>query len=252
MKIIASFITAISTYSKIPMPQKVFKNEDLRYVFAFFPLVGVVIGLIVTGGWYLLCSYDFNLIIRSCFILAVPLLITGGIHVDGYMDTRDALGSYLDKDKKLEIMKDSHIGGGAVSSLALYGLIYFGAISCIDTNSKIVYISLGFVLSRGISSLFVVHGPLAKPTGMLAFMQGQADKVICTITGLVYVLASLAGMYYCVGYYAIVCAILQLIVVCYVYTVSKRQLGGINGDIAGYLVLVSQLMTAMVAIAMRG
>ncbi len=66
-----------------------------------------------------------------------PLLLTGGFHVDGFMDTMDAFHSYQPKERKLEILKDSHIGAFAVIMLAVYGLIYMGAFSEI-TDKKYI------------------------------------------------------------------------------------------------------------------
>ena len=69
---------------------------------------------------------------KMCFAfvgLAIILLVTGGIHMDGYMDTMDALHSYGSREKKLEILKDSHIGAFAVIMTVLYVLIAAGAYS---------------------------------------------------------------------------------------------------------------------------
>ena len=112
-----------SMYSKIPMVQFEWKEEDMRYSMCFFPLVGIVIGLL-SWCWWLFCR-QFG-IGKMCFAfvgLAIILLVTGGIHMDGYMDTMDALHSYGSREKKLEILKDSHIGAFAVIMTVLYVLI---------------------------------------------------------------------------------------------------------------------------------
>ena len=57
---------------------------------------------------------------------SIPLLVTGGFHLDGYMDTMDALHSYQKKEKKLEILKDPHIGAFSVIMARVYGLMYTG------------------------------------------------------------------------------------------------------------------------------
>ena len=93
-KIGKSIAIAFSMYSKIPMVQFEWKEEDMRYSMCFFPLVGIVIGLL-SWCWWLFCQ-QFG-IGKMCFAfvgLAIILLVTGGIHMDGYMDTMDALHSY--------------------------------------------------------------------------------------------------------------------------------------------------------------
>ena len=129
MHILKSLIIAFSIYSKIPVPQFEWKEEDMKYMLCFFPWIGAVIG----GGVYLwscLCGiFDVGEICHTLIGAAVPLVITGGFHVDGFMDTMDAFHSYRPREKKLEILKDSHIGAFAVIMLAVYGIIYIGAFS---------------------------------------------------------------------------------------------------------------------------
>ena len=99
-KIGKSIAIAFSMYSKIPMPQFEWKEEDMRYSMCFFPLVGIVIGLL-SWFWWLFCQH-FG-IGKMCFAfvgLAIILLVTGGIHMDGYKDTMDALHSYGSREKK--------------------------------------------------------------------------------------------------------------------------------------------------------
>ena len=114
MRIIKSFFIAFSMYSKIPMPQFEWKDEDIRYALCFFPWVGTVIGVL----WYLwkwICArFGVGTLCYTVVGTAIPILITGGFHVDGFLDTCDALHSYQPRERKLEILKDSHIGAFAV------------------------------------------------------------------------------------------------------------------------------------------
>mgnify|MGYP000012361752 CR=1 FL=1 len=129
MRIIKSFFIAFSMYSKIPMPQFEWKDEDMRYALCFFPWVGAVIGVL----WYLwkwICArFGVGTLCYTVVGTAIPILITGGFHVDGFLDTCDALHSYQPRERKLEILKDSHIGAFAVIMLTLYGLIFLGGFS---------------------------------------------------------------------------------------------------------------------------
>ena len=96
-----SFIIAFSIYSKIPVPQFEWKEEDMKYMLCFFPWIGAVIGVGVYL-WSCLCGiFDVGEICHILIGAAVPLVITGGFHVDGFMDTRDAFHSYRPREKKL-------------------------------------------------------------------------------------------------------------------------------------------------------
>ena len=153
MRILKSFIIAFSMYSQIPMPQFEWKEEDMKYMLCFFPLVGAVIGLCLYG-WEKLCmGMEINGVCRTLVGTAIPLLLTGGIHVDGYMDTMDAFHSYQSRERKIEILKDPHIGAFSVIMLAAYGLLYAGGYAQLENLTGIKIIGMGFALSRCLSAV---------------------------------------------------------------------------------------------------
>lgn len=129
MKIIKGFVIAFSIYSKIPVPQFDWKEEDMQYHLCFFPLIGLIIGALEAGWFFLGNAVEISHLCKTLIAVAIPLLVTGGFHMDGFMDTMDAFHSYQDKEKKLEILKDPHIGAFSVLMLVLYYLIY-GAKIC--------------------------------------------------------------------------------------------------------------------------
>jgi len=97
----------------------------------------------------------------------IPLAVSGGFHVDGFMDTMDAFHSYQSREKKLEILKDSHIGAFAVIMLALYGMVYLAAYSEILDLRVYRMICAGFFLSRTLSGIAVLTFPKAKKDGLV-------------------------------------------------------------------------------------
>lgn len=240
MKLIKSFVIAFSTYSKIPMPQFEWKKEDMRYMLCFFPWVGGVIGGILYL-WSLFCGkYDIGILCYVFIGTAIPLLVTGGFHVDGFMDTMDALHSYQDREKKLEILKDSHIGAFAVIMLAAYALLYMGAFSVISDKRLFKIICAGFFLARCLSGIGVVVFPPAKKDGMLSLFANSANRkavggILClegaVCTGFMVMQAFYAG---------IIVAAAAFSVFAYYYYRCKKEFGGITGDTAGYFVLLSE------------
>lgn len=122
-----SCIIAVSMYSKIPMPNVEWTGERMRYVMCFFPLVGLAQGAVL-GLWLHLALDVLNLsaAVSALVGAAVPLLVTGGIHMDGFLDTMDAVHSYGDRSRKLEILKDPHLGAFAVISFGVYMMLYLG------------------------------------------------------------------------------------------------------------------------------
>ena len=105
MRIIKSVIVSFSMYSKIPMPQFEWKEEDMRYMLCFFPWIGAVIGICL-WLWAVLCEKaGIGMLAFTTIGSVIPILITGGFHVDGFMDTMDAFHSYQPREKKLEYSK---------------------------------------------------------------------------------------------------------------------------------------------------
>lgn len=249
MKLLKSIAIAFTTYSRIPMPIFEWKEEDMRYSMCFFPWVGAVIGGLVWLWFRLAAGLGINTLTYVLIGAAIPLLVTGGIHVDGYMDTMDAFHSYQSRDKKLEILKDSHIGAFSVIMLAVYGLIYLAGFAQITDSRSLMVYCFGFFLARCLSAIGVVSLPTAKKERMLYRFAGSAhgrrvklllyiQLLVCCllmmyiswIRGLAVILA--AGISY--GYY--------------VYR-SRKELGGITGDTAGYFVTICEGAMVLAAAA---
>ena len=126
MSLLRSFCIAFGMYSKIPMPKFEWNPKDMRYTMCFFPLISIPIALLILL-WFYLCQWlHIHSLLFACIIAAIPVLVTGGIHLDGYCDTVDALSSRQPREKKLEILKDPHTGAFAVLFCCLYFLLYAG------------------------------------------------------------------------------------------------------------------------------
>lgn len=174
--VFSSLVIAFSMYSKIPMPRVEWTEENRKYAICFFPLVGLV-----TGGlcyvWFLICGHlQAGTLLFSAGMAAIPLFLTGGIHVDGFMDTMDAMHSYLPREEKLRILKDSHIGAFSVICLLGYYLTYLGWISELRSERAVLCFCLGFLLSRILSGLSIVYLPGAKKEGLLYAFSSTAHK----------------------------------------------------------------------------
>ena len=251
MRMIKSMIIAFSMYSKIPMPQFEWKDEDMKYMLCFFPWVGAVIGLCVYL-WRIICDrFQIGTLCDTLIGTAIPLLITGGFHVDGFMDTMDAFHSYQPKEKKLEILKDSHIGAFAVLMLGLYGLIYAGAFSEIRDYDLLKNACVGFVLARCLSGIGVVTFPSAKRDGLLFLFASNAQKNIVKVSLYLQSLLCIGFMIYHSIVAGSIVAMVAIGSFVYYYLRTKKEFGGITGDTAGYFVLICE-GSIMVASAVLG
>ncbi|MHB1150844.1 MAG: adenosylcobinamide-GDP ribazoletransferase [Eubacteriales bacterium] len=239
MRLFNSFIIAFATYSRIPMPRAEWNDENMKYSICFFPLVGAAAGILLLGLYYLAGMLLFNIIIFAAAAACLPVFITGGIHMDGFCDTIDALSSYQPIERKLEILKDSNSGAFAVIKCAMWFLLYFAAFTQISATG-IYIVSVGYVLSRALSGLAIVHFKTARGSGLAAAFKGAAHKRNVTVILIILIVFCVSVMI-CIspftGGAAVISAGLMFI---YCRVMSYGQFGGITGDIAGYFLVMCE------------
>lgn len=241
MHVLKGLVITFASYTRIPMPQVDWSEENRRWSMCFFPLIGVVVGGLI-WLWLALCDgLHIGPFLRGAIGAVLPLLVTGGIHMDGFMDVTDAMSSWQTKEKRLEILKDSHVGAFAVIACGAYLLLMAGLLSeC--TVAQGLGLTAAFVLSRSMSAYAMVALPQAKKQGMLADNARNADHhrvrlaswgwfaaaAVAAACGLGwYGLALPAGALACLGWYA---------------HRAKKYFGGISGDQAGWYVQVTELV----------
>lgn len=226
----------------------------MRYVLCFFPWIGAVIGAALYG-WDALCRLcQIGSLGRTAFGVAIPLLITGGFHADGFLDTVDAFSSYQPKERKLEILKDSHIGAFAVIRFGLYLLLFLAGLSEVRKPALLKILCAGFFLSRCLCGISVVAFPMARKEGMLHYAAHSAHrKAVLSVLSLQGI-ACIAYMASCALGAGILAAAAACLALAYYGCRTKKALGGITGDTAGYFVLLCELciLVAVAAVDIAG
>ncbi len=243
MDLIRSFFVAFSMYSKIPMPRTEWTRESMKYAICYFPLIGVVIGGAVYLWMYVSARVGLGEIFRTAIMILIPVLITGGIHLDGLLDTADALSSYKPMEQKLEILKDSHAGAFAIIVGISYFVLDFGIWSEAGLRTAGV-LAVGFVLSRALSGLALVSFRLARNTGLAATFSDMALKSRVRIVMCLYIAASAVGMIYLwpvAGGAGVAGAMLTFV---YYRRMAYQKFGGITGDLAGFFLQICELVMA--------
>ncbi|POP31661.1 adenosylcobinamide-GDP ribazoletransferase [Lactonifactor longoviformis] len=243
-----SFKIAFAMYSKIPMPKSDWTKENMRYTMCFFPAVGLVIG----GLTWLWGVWGRNLaeshIFYTVILLLIPVAVTGGIHLDGLLDTSDALSSYQERERKLEILKDSHAGAFAIIIGITYFLLYFGIYSEL-TLQGLPVVCLSFVLSRCFSGLSIAAFPMAKNTGLAATFSDGAQKQTVRITTVAWGLLTILLMCLYQPLLGACAAIGGMAAFVFYYRMSMKQFGGITGDLAGFFLQICELVMALCVVA---
>ena len=251
-----SIIVALQTYSRIPMPQIDWTEKSMKYAICFFPVVGIFIGGFEILWVFLAGLLHLPAIIYGAVGCAIPIIVSGAIHMDGFCDTVDALSSHQDKERMLEILKDSHAGAFAIIFGALYLIIYFASWSGLslvmeqhDGSWRILYaVCFGFILSRGLSGLALNLFQGARNNGMLQGFKDAADKRTLTIAMLIYIVVSAFFMILFAGWIGAVMVAANGLLFFYYRLLSYRKFGGITGDLAGWFLQLSELTTVLAAI----
>lgn len=246
-----SFKIAFSMYSKIPMPYSDWKPENMRYSMCFFPLVGAVIGILVWLWSRLSIWLPFHNQLETVIYLLIPMLITGGIHFDGFLDTQDALSSHQEKERKLEILKDPHTGAFAIISGILYFVLALGVWSEVREDA-VVILAIGFVASRALSGLSVVSFQMAKSSGLVAMFSESAQKRRVRIIMYLYLVACAGGMLLWNWKLGITAIVTDTLVFLYYRYMSYKEFGGTTGDLCGYFLQMSELILALAVIVVDG
>lgn len=242
-----NFKVAFAMYSKIPMPMADWNKENMKYTFCFFPFIGLVIGaLSYLVGWAG-GKFGFNPSFVSAVLVLVPVVVTGGIHVDGLLDTSDALSSWQERERRLEILKDSHAGAFAVITACAFFLIWYGAYSQLWTDRRALLImALGFMVSRCLSGISVMMFPKARKDGTVAEFSRKAEDMIVRNVLIVYFGILLVVMIWIQPVMGILSFGTAILVFLYYHYKAMKYFGGITGDLAGYFLCLCEVGMAVV------
>jgi len=236
-----SFLTTLpagSFSSEVP-------EETLGHTQAWFPLVGLLLGLIL---FFSACFFKifFSPAICAALIVTIHFFLTGGFHLDGLADTADGLMSgQPEREKIFSIMKDSYLGSMGATALVLLLLLKYSALAVIINKAPLALIIFP-VLGRYAIVQLTFSSVYARAEGGLGAIFtnycGQREwltaAIITLVSGLF--LAGFAGLLSC---FAIV-----LYIVIIKYT-AQRRLGGVTGDILGYACESGEALTLLILAA---
>ncbi len=248
VKILKSIIISLSLYSKIPMPRIEWDEDSAEHAISFLPLTGIVIG----GLSYLFMkfgiAYQLPAVFVTLILTVIPLLVTGGFHVDGFMDVQDALHSYQSKEKKLEIMKEPHSGAFACISagaalLIWTGFLYLLVQKCLEAQAPglMMIYCLSFVLVRALCGITCISLPKAKKDGMLNMEIKRSEKLDVFFLGF-QAFVALGAMMLISRYAGIMTGGATVLFTFWYRELCKRNFGGVTGDTAGFFVVICETL----------
>lgn len=228
------FFTAFPIPFALPMDKK-HLNSSIKS----FPLVGLLQGSLYSLVLYSLVTWTpFSSLAIAFALWLLTIVVTGGIHLDGWIDASDAYFSYQDKEKRLEIMKDPRTGAfGVLSVIILLGsrFLFIYEIITFSTTSTYLLVAILPFFSKGVMGMVLITIPSAKKDGLAHLFQ-QAGNVRSLIIYLVYVFLLFAVLIYVWPHLLLSVIILFTVSIgCYLYIRKKadKWFGGITGDVLG-------------------
>lgn len=233
MKILHAFAMCLSMFSAIPCPWKIWDEEARGLMTACLPLVGAIVG----GLWYALAMIGRAILpqtLTAAWIAALPFLLTGFMHLDGFMDTCDALLSWRPLEQRQKILKDVHCGSFSVVGVVLLLLGMFAASMDLDGKDLRMLVLIP-AAARCLSALCVTalkpigHSEYAALNRSFATPVAALSMLALTfVAGGIWLGGIWSLLFTAAGYAAAM-------------TFAVRTMKGVSGDLAGYALCVGEL-----------
>ncbi len=236
-QMIKGLILSLQFFSRIPININVdFNEKNIRYSIFFLPLVGAIIGGFGGLIYYLISPY--NRLVASFLALLAAIILTGGLHIDGLSDTFDGFLSNRDKERTLEIMKDSRIGAFGVLSLVL--LILFKFILIYSIENLPLAIILSFANSRLVVARIISYKKNARPGGLGDLFHKSNPKSLMIASGIIYMaILILLDIRYLIP------LLITFLAGEYISSISYKKIDGLTGDVYGAIIELGEAVSLL-------
>jgi adenosylcobinamide-GDP ribazoletransferase len=239
-KYLHAFVMCQSMFCAIPAPQ-VWDEKAKDKMLLFLPVVGLEIGALWALLAWLCRLLNLPALVAGVILCAYPYMVTGFLHLDGFMDVTDAVKSCRDLQRRREILKDSHVGSFAVIGVVLLMIAQFALLSSAPTDAN--YLILIFIpaVSRCCSALAVTG---LKPISTSQYADQKKPKSHMIALNIMLCIFLAAGFLLCgkYGFALIGCLVGFGLALLRAY----RSLDGMNGDIAGFSLTIGELCAVAV------
>ena len=239
-KYLHAFVMCQSMFCAIPVPQ-LWDEKAKDRMLLFLPIVGLEIGAIWAALAWLCDLLKLPVMIAALVLAVYPYIVTGYLHLDGYMDVTDAVKSWRDLERRREILKDSHVGSFAVIGVVLLIFAQFACFASVHAETDFHILIFIPSVSRCCSSLAVI-GLKPISTSQYADQQKPKSHIVALTVMLTFFLVAgflLCGKY---GFALIGC----LAVYGFALLRAYKSLNGMNGDVSGYALTVGELCAVAV------
>lgn len=244
---IKPFLIAVQFLTRLPVRLTAQPSEkDLGYSLLFYPLVGLIIGLILMGfGWVL---HDTQPLVTAALLVTAWILLTGGLHLDGLADSADAwIGGMGDRDKTLAIMKDPRCGPAGAVAIVLAILLKFAALYTLICVDEWIALLLATILARTLVPLLFLTTPYVRNNGLGTALAAHQPRRLSIFI----IVATFALMFLLTDIRYGLLSLAAMITFLFLRYLMLRRIDGATGDTAGALVEITEttaLLTAVITL----
>ena len=270
MKYLRGFLMAWGNFSAVPCPYHKWHDESRKAMLAMLPVVGVMLAVIVCAAWWLMDIIGAPAILTGAVLTVLYFMANGFIHLDGFMDCSDAILSRRPElEERQRILKASDVGAFAVISVMLMSLIFAASMMTLAEDfsfEKAAVLLVTLTISRGMAADHVARKPAMKTSqyadlgddGRENFSPEDKKKLNAREQGVLSLMTCIPIIVLPkivphgddpVGFWIMFAGVGFIVLVAAVAagTYARKQLGGMNGDIAGYMVVMSETVGVLAA-----
>jgi adenosylcobinamide-GDP ribazoletransferase len=232
-----SFVAAFRFLTVIPLPlRREPTGEEVGRSLVYFPVVGLLIGLLLAGINWVLRLFVPDGIVNALLIVAM-VLVSGALHIDGFIDTCDGLAGNKPPQERWKVMKDSRAGAFGIAGAVLLLLVKFAALSAIPVHLLAATLVLTPVVSRWAMVYAIRAYPYALESGLGTVFKRAANCPMLTVASIFTLAVSLLLVWWAgISYYF--AAALAIVAVVWLVTViwgtyMRHKFAGLTGDSYG-------------------
>ena len=239
-KYLHAFAMCQSMFCAIPAPQ-LWNEQAKDKMLLFLPMVGLEIGALWAALAWICSLLNLPALVAGLILCAYPYIVTGFLHLDGFMDVTDAVKSWRDLERRREILKDSRVGSFAVIGIVLLVLAQFALFASVSAETDFHILIFIPAVSRCCASLAVTG---LKPMSTSQYAGQKRPKAHLAVLSVMLCIFLTAGSLFC-GKYGFA---LAGCLVGYGFALLRayKSLDGMNGDISGYALTIGELCAVAV------
>ncbi|QCR32895.1 adenosylcobinamide-GDP ribazoletransferase [Lysinibacillus sp. SGAir0095] len=234
------FLLTFQFFSSLPIRMELPMNKKtVTAMYSMLPVLGLLMGSTISILYIL--NEDYLLISDLLFAILVVvagIIMTGGLHLDGWIDTGDAYFSYQNQEKRLEILEDPRVGAFGAINLVVLLLLKIGFVFELlhkDSPNIIFYFIAVPFLSRLALQVYFITTNTVKEKGLAVYFKAQVTPKWIWITLLIYLLSFSILTFSFIGMFGFILAIGMLLFVFIFRKWTIKNFGGMTGDLIGAL-----------------